>query len=231
MRISLKVLLILCVSMQMACGDMSERRHIDEGPVLQSQAVSSSSPFHSLNGWQAPVTFFVEASSPDQIVEASIIAAASWSDAVGYTIISFEGVIEAERGHELYSSLNDDKTIIYYETDWLNTTGKPATTLATTVWENDRQSDQIVRGDVILNAEVYLFQDALQPAEDDSRKNQIVDGETVILHEFGHLLGLDHVMENEDEESIMHAKTFIGPYMHSRVLSDGDRLNIRSIYD
>jgi predicted Zn-dependent protease len=59
----------------------------------------------------------------------------------------------------------------------------------------------------------------------------IVDAETVLVHEFGHLLGLDHVEVEADPESVMHAKTYIGPNMSFRSLSDGDVNNIRQVYD
>lgn len=231
MRISLFVPFISISIVQNACGDVTERRHIDEATFKQENIVLASSPLHSPNGWQTTVRFHVQATSPDHIIEASIAAAASWNDALGYSIIAFDGVLETERGSDLYASLDDNDTVVYYEKNWLATTGKPATTLATTVWENDRRSDRIVRGDVILNSEIYLFQDSTEAATDETRKNYIVDAETVLLHEFGHLLGLDHVSENDDLESVMHAKTFIGPHMHSRILSGGDRSNIRSIYD
>lgn len=231
MRISLGLLFILSIGLQTACGDFTERHHIDESIIKRNQPVRNNGPFHSLSGWPSPVSYYVEAKVPDRIIEASIAAADSWNDAVGYVVLDFVGIMESERGNELYSSLNDDLTLIYYEENWLNTTGKAVSTLATTVWENDRNTGSILRGDIILNAEVYLFQDSTAPALDETRKNYIVDSETVILHEFGHLLGLDHIDEAKDAYSVMHAKTFIGPYMHSRELSDGDRFNIRSIYN
>ncbi|SME87905.1 matrixin family metalloprotease [Pseudobacteriovorax antillogorgiicola] len=231
MRISL---LIFLVSIQMACGVAEERYHIDEETTPDSNTDDQGGvAFHSSTGWTGSVTFFVEANAPDQIVEASENAAQTWNDAVGYNVLSFGGIAESDRGEELYTSLDDTMTVVYYEESWLDTTGKPSTTLATTVWENAAGSDEIVKGDIILNAEIYAYQDStVVPDEDDEVESTsyVVDTETVLLHEFGHLLGLDHVTVDEDENSVMHPKTFIGLYMHSRELSEGDAFNIQELY-
>ena len=93
--------------------------------------------------------------------------------------------------------MDDQQTIIYYELDWTATTDKPSTTLATTVWQNSESSDEIVRADIIMNAEMYMFQDSTwSPILDDS-VSVIFDCESIMLHEFGHLLGLQHVAEEE----------------------------------
>jgi ssRNA-specific RNase YbeY (16S rRNA maturation enzyme) len=225
-----KIFLVGTTSVTWACGDLTERQHIEDTTLSSQQNAVDGSPFHSLNGWQSAVAFYVEERAPDHVIESSMFAAESWNDAVGYPVLDFKGVIDSERGETLYASLDDDDTVLYYEDRWISTTDKPTTTLATTVWENEGSSDRIVRGDVILNAEIYLFQDSTQEPLDVEREDVVVDAETVILHEFGHLLGLDHVAEEVDPESVMHARTYIGRFMHSRLPSDGDRQNIKEIY-
>ena len=227
MRISLLTALI---TLQVSCGVSQERYNIEESTIPSNTNDQLGVAFHSSTGWSQSVTFFVESQAPDQIVEAADLAATTWNDAAGYEVLSFSGIVESERGSSLYDSLDDTYTVIYYEEDWLDTTGKPSTTLATTVWENAPESDEIVKGDIILNSEIYLFQDSTMEAQDEDKKDLMVDTETVLLHEFGHLLGLDHVSVEDDEESVMHPKTFIGPYMHARELSEGDTLNIQDLY-
>ncbi len=228
MRISLYFCMV--VYSLVSCGTAENRYHIDE-TSSQNQYAKSGIAFHSTTGWTSVVAFYVESQASDTIIEASVAAAETWNDAVGYEVLSFVGVTESERGDNLYDSLDDTDTIIYYEEEWIETTDKASTTLATTVWENAPSSDEIVKADIIMNAEVYLFQDATKSPLEPERSDFVVDAETVILHEFGHLLGLDHVSIDDDENSIMHAKTFIGPYMYTHSLSEGDTANIQELYN
>lgn len=224
MRSSISSVAIIVLSI--SCGVETERKHISDD--VSGDTEVSSIAFHSANGWVSQVPFYVESSAPDQVVEASILAAKTWNDAIGDVKLSFLGIIESDRGDELYSSLDDAMTIVYFEDQWKQSTSKSASTLATTVWENSVGSDEIVKGDIILNSEVYAYQDSTVAAS--STEKSIVDTETVMLHEFGHLLGLDHVSRDDDDASVMHATTFIGANIHSRSLSEGDRANIRLIY-
>ncbi len=102
--------------------------------------------------------------------------------------------------------------------------------MATTVWQNSDYSDEIVRGDIIMNGEMYMFQDATWSPILDGSISVIADCESILLHEFGHLIGLQHIDEGEDNESIMHAQTFIGHNVYDRDLSSKDEFNIRQIY-
>lgn len=215
-----------------ACGQATGKRNsTDEAYHSGANASTSSDPaFHSLVGWKKNVPFYVSSDAPDAVVEAAQNAAETWGDAVGQVVLTFTGVSESTRGKDLYASLDDENTYVYYEHAWANTTSKSATTLATTVWENANNSEQIVRGDVILNAQTYDFVDAMEDIPHDIDENRVVDAETVLLHEFGHLLGLDHIPEEADADSIMHAKTFIGPNLSFRTLSEGDTSHIRQLY-
>ncbi len=216
----------------MACGVAPNRRSIEERKQPTTYAnQESNGPFHSLTGWTDKVGFYVDDTAPDAVVEATIRSADTWNDALGREVMTFAGVARVPRGEDLYSSLEDAMTLVYYEKNWKATTGKADTTLATTVWENASDSDRIIKGDIILNGETYLFCDAMSVSGDDVRRSDIVDAQTVMLHEFGHLLGLDHVDYDNDPDSVMHAKTFIGPHMSFRTLSEGDSGNIRQLYD
>lgn len=217
-----------------ACGaPEGRRRSIEElqQGVGTSAVSTDSSAYHSLRGWAKAVQFMVESDAPDSVVEASINAAASWSDAIGREILTFKGVSTSKRGQDLYSSLDDNSTFVYYEPSWVRTTAKAETTLATTIWENASDSEAIVKGDVILNAQTYVFLDANARIPKSVDEDRVVDAETVLLHEFGHLLGLDHISEESDPDSIMHAKTFIGPNMTFREPSQGDIDNIQGLYN
>lgn len=214
-----------------ACGlTQAVRQSSHEESQALAQHAEEGSPFHSLTGWHETIKFYLASDVPDQVIISAQNAANSWNDAIGHVILSFGGITDSKRGESLYDSLNDASTVIYYEGRWKLTTGKSQLTLATTIWENDGSSDQIIKGDIILNAENYKFVDANAPELSTSSDDAIVDAESVLLHEMGHLLGLDHVEDENDPHSVMHAKTFIGPSFTFRVLSEGDKTNIRTIY-
>ncbi len=217
-----------------ACGAAPTRQSIEEHrtpSASANQSQNANGPFHSLTGWTEKVSFYLDDAAPDEVVQAAISAGETWNDAMGREVLLFVGVAKVPRGDSLYSSLEDTTTMVYYEKAWKASTGKSESTLATTVWENASGSDRIVKGDVILNGETYEFCDANESHAGQIADQEIVDAETVLLHEFGHLLGLDHVEVGTDSDSIMHAKTFIGPNMSFRELSDGDIGNIRQLYD
>jgi hypothetical protein len=226
------LLTLILASQIVACGATSGKRNsISENPHQAANASGTgNSAFHSLVGWQKTVPYYITSEAPDEVVEASQNAAETWGDAIGQVAMKFMGISEAKRSGDLYSSLDDETTYVYYEANWSSSTSKSSTTLATTVWENANDSDRIVRGDVILNAQTYTFLNALNKIPKGVDEGRVVDAETVLLHEFGHLLGLDHIGEEEDSDSIMHAKTFIGPGLSFRSLSDGDTQHIRQLY-
>jgi hypothetical protein len=228
-----RVLIATTLSLNLlACGAAQNQRSIDENRSQNANVTQSAEgPFHSLTGWTETVNYYIDDTAPDAVVEAGIKAADTWNDAMGREVLTFSGVAKMPRGDELYSSLDDTYTMVYFEQNWKNTTGKADTTLATTVWENANGSDRIIKGDVILNGETYHFCDAMDVTRNIGETLDIVDAETVLVHEFGHLLGLDHVEVEADPESVMHAKTYIGPNMSFRSLSDGDVNNIRQVYD
>jgi len=216
-----------------ACG-AGERQSISEVPAGMGEVNRfgfNYSPIHSASGWQQVLSFVVADNAPPQIAEAAMAAAETWNEAVGREILRFSGRQVAPSYSTLYEPLNDNITMIYFETEWAERTQKPDYTLATAIWENsvaDRSAIQ--RADIILNAANYQYQDAYRAPLDDSRVYDVVDSQTVILHEMGHILGLDHVPTTTDADSVMLPHTMIGLGMSSRVLSAGDVERIQSIY-
>lgn len=224
----MRILLILMVILNSACGFTANRKSSHE--ASSAAVLSEDSPFHTLTGWSQTINFYISHRASEDVILSSIRAAKSWNNAIGWELLKFVGLTETTREKSLYASLEDDITVIYVEDDWKVSTGKSDLTLATTVWENEGSSDRIVKGDIILNTENYLFVDALKTSGFEVDPNKIVDAESVLLHEFGHLIGLDHVDTDIDPESVMHAKTYIGPMMSSRALSELDRENISTLY-
>jgi len=63
-----------------------------------------------------------------------------------------------------------------------------------------------------------------------TKDREVVDMESVSLHELGHLLGLSHVEPDHDSDSIMNPSLFIGEGLTSRRLSKQDIMRIQQIY-
>jgi predicted Zn-dependent protease len=188
---------------------------------------------HSPSGWgkSLPIRFKVTDEMPLPVVEQLRKAMKSWELAIGKPLFVYDGV-EKQRGSnfsDLYEPLNDNQNGHYFDFNWALATGKPATVLATTIWENDaRDAATIVKADIRYNAEFYLFGDAIKDYSEGKRT--IVDMESLALHEVGHLLGLSHINEKEDRYSVMNPSLFIGEGMMTRRLSEGDITRIRSVY-
>jgi len=217
----------------LGCGRDGDRLHaIEETASANRNGIASeTAPFHSFTGWQKAIPFFVDSTAPSNIIEAAETAASVWNDEVGREVLTFSGSIDKSRGSSLYSSLEDEITVIFYVLEWEKSTGKPDGTLATTVWQNAADSDRIVKGDILLNADVYAFVDSLAITTSMWQGKPVVDSETVLMHEFGHLMGLEHVSIEADPDSIMHAKTFIGPKVVARQPSELDLTHVKSLYD
>lgn len=239
MRLSHFIALNLIATSLVGCG-AGQQSHISDDPKAEtSDAVADLNGVHSPHGWTDSISFYVSADANDEVVSAAEKAAKTWNEAVGFDLLVFEGRGDGEQMSDLYSPLTDKKTVIYFDHEWTHNTidpntnnAKPRSTLATTVWENGVSDVQsIVRGDIILNAEAYAFIDALGPqAPVLDSSHESADAESVILHEMGHLLGLDHVSSSVDGESVMHAETFVGYGIAHRDLSHGDIQRIRGIY-
>ena len=212
-----------------SCGSLDDIRHSTDEENKYSQAALTG-PFHSLSGWSKTIPYYIHSDVPDYLHNSIISAADTWNESIGFDLLSYGGISNVARGTNLYSSLDDAQTIIYYELNWTATTNKAVSTLATTVWQNSDYSDEIVRGDIIMNGEMYMFQDATWSPIIEGSISVIADCESILLHEFGHLIGLQHIEEDEDSESIMHAQTFIGYNVYDRDLSFKDEFNIRQIY-
>ncbi|MCX6128014.1 MAG: hypothetical protein NTX25_02985, partial [Proteobacteria bacterium] len=120
----------LCI-MVSACGS-----HFGQMPKkYHQQQREIDGAFHSLSGWRGSIPFFLDDTAPDELTEASMHAADTWNNGIGREILVFSGVAKINRVNQLYSSLDDSLTQIYFEKNWTALTKKPTTTLALTIWE------------------------------------------------------------------------------------------------
>lgn len=225
-----KFSLLSLTCLAVSCGTPENYYSISDSNVLgegQGDLGYPEGPFV----WGDTVSVYVHAAVSSSVEEGVLKAIDSWNTAAGDQLLLYMGRTEVERGESLYSSLDDNMTVVYEEALWAATTGKPLTTLGTTVWEVDPEDGaHISKGDIILNTENYTFQDSQNFSPSVKSSREIVDSETVILHEMGHLLGLGHTDQETDPTSIMLPFTKIGSGEYSRELSGGDISNIHDLY-
>lgn len=234
----LKLALLTLTVAVTACGaDRSFNEIDDRAPTAGSPSSTlglGRGAIHSKQGWLHDVGYYVAYNVPDSVLAGINGAAKSWNDAMGRNLLTFRGRLEKGRSEipaSLYTSLDDDDTVFYFDENWAKNTGKSAYTLATTVWENSPSNvNAIVKGDVRFNTQNFRFTDTLTEVPDSEAVLDVVDIESVMLHEIGHLIGLDHVTYDEDPDSVMHAQTPIGYGFAFRKLSAQDIERIGSIY-
>lgn len=187
---------------------------------------------HAPNGWtQLPIRFRTGFTLSDDQKKGLTKAMATWEIATGKKLFVYEGVHQNTSGDsfpDLYSSLDDQINGHYLDDHW-DKTGKPRAVLATTIWDNDpRDYSKIMTADIRFNNDYYLLGNAfvLEAAEN----KEVVDMQTLALHELGHLLGLAHMNGGKDPQSIMLAQLYIGEGLSNRRLSMGDIERVQRIY-
>lgn len=194
---------------------------------------NGSSPIHAPKGWQVtPIHIKVEESFNDQHIETLEHVIGTFNQIVGWDLLTYHGQRIAPRKDSttLYEMQDVDGLRLYNRANWEGT-GKWPFVLATTVWNTATDDKQIIStAEIHFNTNLYLFVDALQVDPADAGTKEFVDFETLLLHEMGHALGLDHQSASRDRNSLMSPTVFIGPGLTNRSFSEMDIANIQSIY-
>lgn len=192
---------------------------------------SNNYGIHAPQGWaKIPIPFrFDPTLNSDQKIQL-MAAMKRWEWATGKVLFSFDGEhtgVTGDTFKDLYSSLNDQINGNYLDANWAKTK-KPDYVLATTIWSNGKDYATITRGDLRFNDQFYVIGDAFEvKAEGDK---EVVDMQSLALHELGHFLGLGHVEEDVDATSIMNPTLFIGENLSTRKLAKSDIERIQQIY-
>jgi len=221
-----------------ACGSqlyqVSMKDDLDEEqlPPETKNPTSERYGIHAAYGWKnLPVAYRFDATMQASQKLALQKAMQSWEKAVGKKLFLPQGDhvgVTGESFKDLYGSLKDGVNGHYLDKTWAKT-AKPAVVLATTIWDNVAgDADTIASSDIRFNEEYYLIGDSLSLAATDTK--EVVDMESLALHELGHLLGLAHVDSSVDGLSIMNPHLFIGEGLTTRKLSRGDIERIQMIY-
>jgi hypothetical protein len=233
--------LIFAFANFVACGSQLYRVSVEDD--LEASQVARANPeadnpdstlygIHAVRGWQQiPIPFrFGQKMTADQKIH-FLAAIKKWEWAVGKKLFAYQGTHDATTGDtfdDLYGSLSDDVNGQYLDDLW-SKTDKPDYVLATTIWNNNKQDYQVItKADIRFNHQNYIIGDSLRLRAEDNR--DVVDMQSLALHELGHLLGLAHVEEKIDDASVMNPSLFIGEGLTSRELSRGDIERAQLVY-
>jgi len=223
-----------------ACGTqmykVSVRDDINHSNVQGANPLSTdkTSPqygIHAPSGWKkTPIPFRFSPELNAQQKTHLMAAMERWEWATGKHLFAYEGDhagVTGDSFKDLYGSLGDDVNGHYLDNNW-SKTQKPDFVLATTIWDNERDFSIIAKADIRFNNQHYIIGDSLELKATPDR--EVVDMQSLALHELGHFLGLSHVDEDMDSVSIMNPSLFIGEGLTSRKMSRGDIERIQAIY-
>jgi hypothetical protein len=224
-----------------ACGAQMYQVSMEKDFASERMTPQASDPkspeygIHAIGGWsKLPIKFETSAELTANQRAGLVSAMKSWELAVGRRLFVYGGDDNraGDSFNDLYSSLHDKVNGHYLDDNWAKT-GKPDAVLATTIWDNTDPST-IATADIRFNSNHYTIYDSLDSenlklTSLDPAK-EVVDMESLSLHELGHLLGLAHMDAEKDQYSIMNPSLFIGAGLANRKLSQGDITRIQRIY-
>lgn len=159
-------------------------------------------------GRHTPIKLHIDNSVPGEYLDAINNAAQVWNEGAGHEVIRIVGWTSAT-----YSPRTDGVNLISFRDKWSEQHNQQA---VTNVWW---QSSTIYETDVVVNIENFSLSFSNKP------QTGKVDIESLLIHEFGHVLGLDH---NETAGSVMNAHLDSG-YLR-RNLSTADLKSISCEY-
>lgn len=160
-------------------------------------------------GSQVPVIMYIDSSVPNEYFDDIRAAAETWNKEIGREVLKIGGYVDTKS-----DPAQDGHNIIYFLHTWeAEKSNEQART--TVYWAGDR----IYEADMRINAKDFTFSsgDALEPSR--------VDMQSLVLHEFGHVLGLAHSVA---PQSVM-ARSLPNDIMR-RALSTSDEESIRCEY-
>jgi hypothetical protein len=133
-----------------------------------------------------PVIMYIHASVPSEYKESLRLAAAQWNYKLGKTFFSIQDGLESLPAESSKDGLN----VIYWKNSW--EPSRSSEQARTTIhWRGDK----IIEADINVNAKNNVFAafGEIAPGK--------VDFVSLMVHELGHVLGLQHI---QGEESVMN---------------------------
>ncbi len=233
-------MVVLLFTQFIACGAETYQISLENDVAHDNDLVERSPDdplygIHAPDGWaQLPINFKTAEDMSSEQVGAIRRAMKTWEWALGKsfgTVFVYQGKhegMDASKFDKLYSSLQDRINGMYFEFKRTIPDKKPEV-IATTIWDKSGdQNSAIETADIRYNGKTYLLGDAYQLSSTPER--EVVDLESLALHEVGHLLGLQHIPKEQDVLSIMNPRLYVGEGLAFRALSKGDILRIQKIY-
>jgi ssRNA-specific RNase YbeY (16S rRNA maturation enzyme) len=232
----------MCILLAFSCGGVEDHKRygVDDnanhlGLSEEARGVSAVHP-DADRSWKAfPIPLGLDSAFSRTDRQQIQRAIGSWNQALGFEAIAIEESLPCnDRFPDLYSRLDDQANCLSILRDWRKTK-KSENVLGTTIWLSQKSGPgaETVTADIILNAEHYLFMDANDEdeiASADESPLEIVDLESLLLHEFGHFLGLNHQNPNQAGDSIMKPSVETGAHVSHRQLARGDVTEIQKLY-
>lgn len=159
-------------------------------------------------GGMVPVTLYVDSSVPKDYYTDLENAAAVWNKSVGHEVIRIGGWVSKSGGAK-----QDNQNVIFWLNSWdSNKTNEQART--TIYWTGSR----ITEADIMIDAANFTY-------SVDQLAADKVDFTSLMVHEFGHVLGLKHV---DGQSSVMQAS--LPNNYERRVLQSVDMSSIHCEY-
>jgi len=185
---------------------------------------------HHPKGWKnLPIPFKFGSSLSYQSRKAILEAINLWETAIGKKLFEYKGIdyFSGDDFNHINEALYDDFFGFYAVTNWKKITGRPKTSIGTSVWRPDPYDFQAVgKGDIFFNFQHFSFENRELDAW--LHPNKIKANLTAVAtHEIGHPIGFDHI----EEPSIMNAKMETGGYGGPAFLYDVDIRNARLMYN
>lgn len=218
-----KILILTSLIFLAACGP--------KGVYYDSQTTANPQALKSWNMTDLPLTIYVpiEMNSYRSAIENS---AQTWEAAFGQKVFNFvfdNNSYPNTQWTGTCQSMQDNYFGLFKELNWniandcsSNSTGfVDSQVLAFT---GTKTQGKIIHADVLFNFKNFEFGDVEKPTE-----SQLVDFQSVLTHELGHFLGLNHVDTSIDSVSIMNPTIKKG--QSKRYLSNGDISRIKALYN
>jgi Matrixin len=130
-----------------------------------------------------PVVITIDSSVPDVYYNSAINAANVWNNAIGHEVIKIGDKANIGPNGGL-----DNINLLYFLPNWDSASNQQAETMV--YWTGA----QIIEADIKVNIRNFQF------SYDDIGEPNEVDMESLLIHEFGHVLGLKHI---SDSSSVM----------------------------
>ena len=153
---------------------------------------------------------------PERLHEPIHRAAYQWNAVIGYEVLIYDGTTSESFKDSL---TGDDENVIYNE--------HPNYSQATATTKTKHIGFKPFEFDIFLNTKLRDFQDVDKPHIQGLHFEKINDMESVMLHEFGHALGLQHI---DNIDSVMY-RSFDGEYgVKKRELQTEEKEQIKNIW-